>query len=255
LTDLHYEVSGSGPAVCLVHSAVTDSRMWDRQMTVLAPHHTVVRYDLRGFGESPLPGGQLSNVNDLRGLLDTLEIDRAALVGNSFGGRVVFEFAVEHQDRVTKLVLVASGLRDHDWSDEMLRYFGAEDAAIESGDLDAAVELNLNMWVPAHLHDLVRPMQRRALEVQVAAYESDTPPDPERSLEPPASKRLGDLHVPTLVIVGDRDVSDFRELADRFAREIPGARLEVIEGAGHLPSLERPEEFDRLLLEFLQHGI
>ena len=221
-------------------------------MTVLARHHTVVRYDLRGFGDSPLPGGQLSNVDDLRGLLDTIEIERTALVGNSFGGRVILEFAVEHQERVTKLVLVASGLRDHDWSEEMLGYFGAEDAAIERGDLDAAVELNLNMWVPPHLHDLVRPMQRRALEVQVAAYESDSPPDRERELEAPASKRLGDLRVPTLVLVGDRDVSDFRELAERFAREIPGARLEVIHGAGHLPSMESPADFDRLLLDFLR---
>jgi pimeloyl-ACP methyl ester carboxylesterase len=226
--------------------------MWDRQVAVLAPHNTVVRYDLRGFGNSPLPGGPLSNVDDLLGLLDALEIEETALVGNSLGGRVVLEFAVEHQERVTKLVLVASALRDHDWSEGMLRYFEAEDAAIERGDLDAAVELNLHTWVPQHLHELVRPMQRRALEVQAAAYESDSPPGRERALDPPASKRLGDLCVPTLVLDGDRDVSDFIELAERFAREIPAARLEVIEGAGHLPSLERPDELDRLLLEFLR---
>lgn len=150
------------------------------------------------------------------------------------------------------LVLVAAALRDYDWSEEMRRFGEAEDAALDRGDIEAAVELNLDMWVQPQIRDLVRPMQRRAFEVQVAAYESDPPPDPERGPDPPASKRLGELRMPTLVLVGDRDKEDFRELAKLFELEIPGARLEVIQGAGHLPSLEQPENFDRLLFDFLR---
>jgi 3-oxoadipate enol-lactonase len=96
-------------------------------------------------------------------------------------------------------------------------------------------------------------MARRALEVQQVAYEGDSSPEPEPPLDPPARSRLGELRVPTLVVVGDRDVAHFRDLAELFAHEIPGARLEVIGGAGHLPSLERPDDFDRLLLEFLEN--
>jgi 3-oxoadipate enol-lactonase len=221
--------------------------MWDRQVAVFTPNFTVVRCDLRGFGDSPLPAGPLSFSRDLRELLDELAIDRCALVGSSFGGRVALDFAVAHAERVTKLVLVAAALRDFDWSPQMRSYFAAEDEALERGDIDGAIELNLEMWVQPHLHDFIRPMQRRAFEVQLAG-----PDEGEAALEPAASTRLGDLRMPTLVLVGDRDVRDFQELAERFAREIPSARLEVIEGAGHLPSLERPDEFDRLLAEFLR---
>ena len=245
MTDLHHEVSGSGPAVVLVHSGVTDSRMWDEQVALLAPRFTVARYDLRGFGESPFDPGVFSNLDDLRGLFDELGIERAALVGNSLGGRIALEFALEHSERVTRLVLVAAGLRDHDWSENVRRFGQEEEALLGRGDLDGVVELNLRMWALPEVRERVRPMQRRAVELQAGVEAA------ERPLQPPASHRLGDVSAPTLVIDGDRDVHDFRELADRFAREIPGARLEVIAGAGHLPSLERPDEFNRLLLDFL----
>jgi 3-oxoadipate enol-lactonase len=250
LTDLHYEVTGSGPAVCLVHSGVTDSRMWDRQVALLSPDYTVLRFDLRGFGDSPPPEGPVSFVDDLHDLLDELRIDQTVLVGNSLGGRIALEYAVEHAERITKLVLVAAGLRDHDWSKEMRAFGAAEDDALARGDVDAAVELNLETWAQPHVRELVRPMQRRAFEVQLEGSDEG-----ERPQGPPASSRLGELRTRTLVLVGDRDKQDFRALADRFAREIPRARLEVIKGAGHLPSLEQPEEFDRLLLEFLQDGV
>jgi 3-oxoadipate enol-lactonase len=252
LTDLHYDVTGSGPAVCLLHSGVTDSRAWDRQVARLAPSYTVVRFDIRGFGGSPLRSGPLSHLEDLRELLDELGVEATTLVGNSFGGRIALEFALEHPARVTKLVLVAAALRDYGWSDEMLNFAEAEEEAMDRGDVDAAVELNLEMWALPHVREQVRPMARTALEVQQAAYESDSPPEPEPPLDPAALSRLGELRVPTLVVVGDRDIGDFQDLAELFAREIPGARLEVVEGAGHLPSLERPDDFDRLLLEFLR---
>jgi 3-oxoadipate enol-lactonase len=251
LIDLYHEVTGSGPAVCLLHSGVTDSRSWDRQVAVLAPSHTVVRYDLRGFGNSPLRAGPWSHVDDLHDLLNELPIQKTALVGNSFGGRVALEFAVVHPERVTMLALVAAALRDQS-SDEMRRFFAAEHELLERGDIEGVVELNLETWVQPHVRDVVRPMQRRALELQMAAYESDAPPDAEGQLDPRASKRLGELRVPTLVLVGDRDIQHFRGLAERFAAEIPGARLEVIEGAGHLPSLECPDDFDRALIDFLK---
>lgn len=251
---MNFELTGSGSAVVLIHAAVADSRMWDEQAEVLASRFTVLRYDLRGFGDSPLGAGEFSFVDDLRELLDEVGIERAALVGNSLGGRVALEFALEHPARVEKLVLVGAGLPDHDWSDEVVRFGDEEDELIERGDIDAAVELNLRMWALPHVHDRVRPMQRRAFEAQIDSFAEPEPPR-ERKLEPPASKRLAEIRVPTLVVVGEHDVIDMRRIAERLASEIANARLEVLPGAKHLPSLERPDEFNRLLLEFLEHGV
>jgi pimeloyl-ACP methyl ester carboxylesterase len=95
-------------------------------------------------------------------------------------------------------------------------------------------------------------MQKRAFEVILAAYEREPEPGPVAWLDdPPAAARLDQLRTPTLVVVGDQDQPDFVALADRLAAEIPGARKEVIEGAAHVPGLERPEEFNRIVLEFL----
>ena len=254
MTELNYELAGSGPAVVLIHSAVADSRMWDEQVELLSPRFTVLRYDLRGFGDSPLGSGEFSFVADLRELLDSLGIGAAAVVGNSVGGRVALEFALEHPDRVTGLVLVGAGLPDHDWAPEVRRFGEQEDELVERGEIDAAVQLNLDMWALPHVHDLLRPMQRRAFEAQLDTFADGEPPV-ERNLDPPASARLAAVRVPTLVVVGEHDVADIHRVADRLVSEIPDARLALIGNAKHLPSLERPDEFNRLLLEFLEHGV
>ena len=254
MPDVGYEVTGSGPAVVLVHAGVADRRMWDEQVELLSPRFTVLRYDLRGFGDSPLGSGEFSFAEDLRALLDHVEIERGTLVGNSLGGRVALEFALQHPARVQKLVLVGAGLPDHEWSEEVRRFGEEEDELVERGDIDAAVELNLRMWALPHVHDRMRPMQRRAFEAQIDTFtEGDLPV--ERKVDPPASARIAEVGVPTLVVVGEHDVGDMRRIAERLAAEIPSARLEVISGAKHLPSLERPDEFNRLLLEFLEHGV
>ncbi len=120
----------------------------------------------------------------------------------------------------------------------------AEEAALERGDLGEAVELNLEFWVQPDARDLVRPMQQRIFEVDLAAPQASERPGP--GLEPAA------VRCPTLIAVGEHDVRDFHEIGARLAAEIPGARLVTIPGAGHLPNLETPDAFDRLLLEFLE---
>jgi pimeloyl-ACP methyl ester carboxylesterase len=125
----------------------------------------------------------------------------------------------------------------------MRSYFAAEEAAIETGDLDAAVDVNLEFWVAREHWDEVRPQQRRALELQTAHEE------PEALW--PEFPPLSSLRAPTLVIVGDNDKSDFRAIAQHLAEEIPDADLAVVAGAGHLVGLDQPEELNALLLEFL----
>jgi 3-oxoadipate enol-lactonase len=251
-----HEVSGSGPPLVLLHEGIADSRMWLHQLPVLEPDFAVVRIDQRGFGRSPNASGRYSPVDDVVSVLDELGHERATVVGASFGGRVALELAGARPDRVERLVLVAPGLGGHDWSEEVTRVWEEEEQAFEAGDLDRATELNLRLWVDgprrgpdavaAEVRELVRTMQREAFELP----EPDPPPEPVWP-EPPVGERLGELRMPTLVVVGDEDVPDMLEIADRLAAEIPGARKAVLRAAAHMSPLERPRDFNRVLLDFL----
>jgi 3-oxoadipate enol-lactonase len=251
---IDYEAHGDGPAVLLVHAGVADRRMWRGQAPMLARDHRVVAVDLRGFGETPHTRGPFSHVEDLREVLDQLGIERATVVGGSFGAKVALGFAVTHPERVERLVLCPPVMPDWEWSEHVRRGWQEEDEALEAGDLDRAAEVNVELWVDGpnrgpdavdpEVRELVRTMQRHAFELA----EPDPPPEP----APDPVVRLDDVRVPTLVVVGDEDVEDFLAMADAAAAGIPGARKVVIEGAAHVVALERPEEFNAALLAFLQ---
>ncbi len=244
----------------LVHAGVGDRRLWDGQMDAFSARHRVVRLDMRGFGESAIPGMPFSHVDDLRALLDHLGIERAAVVGNSFGGRVSLDFALVHPERTTALVLVDSALSGWEGSSFFEQFDEEEEALLDAGKLDEAVELNLRTWldgpereaapVAPDVRARVAEMQRSSFETLVQAYEGSPEPGPVTWADPPAATRLGDVSVPTLVVVGTLDQPDFREISARLAAEIPGAESAELETA-HLPALERPGEFNEIVLEFL----
>ena len=255
---LYAEVAGEGPAVALVHEGIGDSRQWDPQWDEWSRSFRLLRVDLRGFGRSPLPPERFSNAHDLIAALDEHGFDRAALVGGSLGGRVVLEVAVARPELVSALVLVAPGLPGHEWSDEVTSSWAEEEAAYEAGDVERAVEVNLRVWVDGpgrqaedvdpELRARVAEMQRDAFVVQFAAGD-----DPEEELlVPDLAARLGEVAVPTLVLVGEEDVSDMHAIGQRLAGEIPGARLETIPDTAHVPNMERPREFDELVVPFLR---
>ncbi len=224
--------------VVLLHSALGDSRLWQPQIEALRPAFEVVAPDLPGWGSEPLPAESYSFVDAVVAHLP------AAVVGNSFGGMVALRTALSHPTLVDRLVLVAPSLHGWNFGSEMEAFFEEEDAALELGDLDRATEINLEFWVSPEHHDLVRPQQRRAFELQVVK------PEPEVSW--PTEQPLSSLDVPTLVIVGERDKDDFRSIARHLATEIPQARLLEVPDAGHLVGIEQPDELNRLLLGFLE---
>ena len=254
-TGLDYEVAGEGSPVVLVHAGIADSRMWDPQWQAFQRGHRVVRFDMRGFGRSPLAPGPYSPPADLIALLDELALGPAALVGASMGGGISLQVAVARPDLVSALVLVGSGVRGHDWSDYVTTSWTAEEAALERGDLAEAVEVNLRTWVdgPDRSPDEVDPevrrkvaeMQRRAFELALACPEAQ-----EEALVLDVGDRLGEISVPTLAIVGEHDVQDVHVVAERLESEIGATRV-TIAGAAHLPSLEQPREFDEFVLGFL----
>jgi 3-oxoadipate enol-lactonase len=252
---LHREVRGQGPPVLLVHAGIADSRMWEPLAArLVAAGYRTVAPDLRGFGRSPLPPETFSPAADLVELLDDLGIDRAPVVGASFGGRVTLELALRAPERVSAIALLDSALDEFDASDELDDFDAAETAAAEARDLDEATAINVRMWldrpgrtgVDPAVRDLVAAMARRAFEVQdgvEAGFEE---------LDPPIARRLGEIRVPALVVVGEDDVDHFHRLATTLARELPGAEGVVgVPGAAHLPALERPDDVAVALLGLL----
>jgi pimeloyl-ACP methyl ester carboxylesterase len=165
--------------------------------------------------------------------------------------------ALARPELVSVLVLVAPGLPGHEWSEQLRAQWAAEEAAFESGDLDAAVEVSLRTWVdgPRRSPDQVDPEVRaRVGEMQLRAYElqRDLTEDEEELLVEDLLHRLGEVRVPTLVVVGEEDQPDMHAIAQRLEREIPGARLATIAATAHVPSMERPREFEALVLPFLE---
>lgn len=247
---LHHRDEGTGPTVVLLHAGVADLRMWDRPAAALARHHRVVRCDLRGFGGSALaPGASYSDAEDVLALLDGLSVDRFALVGASYGGYVALQVASSAPDRVERLVLLAAAADLLDPDEGMRELWQEEARLVEAGDLAGATDLNVRVWLgPEADHearDLVRRMQREALEQQVAAGEVDN-----RDL-PLAPERLT---MPTRIFVGLQDQPFFVETARELARRLPSVHLVELAWAGHLPTLERPDEGTRLLEEALSKG-
>lgn len=256
LVELWRETTGSGPPVLLIHAGICDARMWDRQMKTLAVGRRVVRCDLRGFGRTPLLPGSYADADDLVELIEGERLGPAVLVGASMGGAVALDLTLARPDLVSGLVLAGASHPDQEWSAEMEAYGEREEELLEAGDVEAAVELNLRVWVDGpsrppgavdpELRAFVGEMQRRAFELQLAH------PDAEGGeLVPDPGGRLGEIAVPTLTLVGDLDVPEMVAGAPRLAADIPGARVETIADVAHLPSLERPDRFDELVLGFL----
>ncbi len=244
--------------VVLIHAGVADRRMWQPQWAGLTAVRDVVRVDLRGFGETGArPDGPLAPRRDVLAVLDDLRIPRAHLVGASYGAGVAVEVALTDPGRVASLLLAAPGGALIPEATDALRAFGrAEDLALEAGDLDAAVEVNLVTWVDgpgqpvdrvaADVRALVARMQRRAFELT-----SDWDDLDEDELDPSALERLHEVDVPTLVLSGALDVDAVDLAATAVLTGVRGARQVMWPDVAHLPSLERPDAFLGLALAWL----
>jgi 3-oxoadipate enol-lactonase len=245
-----HDDEGAGPCLVLLHSGVCDRRMWEAQAAALKASHRVIRPDLRGFGETPLPSERFSFADDVIELLDHLEVDRATFVGSSLGGRVALEVAVTHPARVASLVLLCPAFGGLDATPRLESFAAAEERLLNRGEVEAAVDLNVATWLgpeaSTDVRALVQEMQRHAFDVQLAA-ESHAP-GPE---EIPVDVDPGQVSAPTHIVSGGLDLDHFQNVARHLARTIPTAHLTWLEWAAHLPSLERPDAINDLLAGFL----
>jgi pimeloyl-ACP methyl ester carboxylesterase len=259
---LYYEIAGAGQPVVFVHAGIADRRMWNAQFAAFAARYHVLRYDHRGMGESSMPAGPFALREDLYALTRQLDLAPAVLIGCSMGGSAALDCAVEHPDVARALVLVGAGVSGNPLqpTEEMKRLWAQVDELASKGDLDGANEIELRMWVDGvrRTPDQVAPAVRDLVrEMNLASFTRDA--DHQRGqpqpLEPPAYGRLGEIHVPTLVIVGSDDQPLIVQTAGLLAAEIPGARKVVMERLAHVPNMEKPAEFNQIVFGFLDETL
>jgi pimeloyl-ACP methyl ester carboxylesterase len=245
---LHYVDAGSGSVVVLLHGLADDVGVWGSVMPALAAKHRVIALDQIGFGRSdkPLLGYQAGTfVEFLDGFLNELKIDRASLVGNSFGGWIAADFALTHPERIDRLVLCdAAGYaavpKTMDpralnalrlVSREDIRYLGPLTFHNKRfyEDVDLAFKQRVTAGDGYTINQLLDSMIRG---------------------EDVLDGRLGAIHKPTLIVWGREDRLIPLNFAQRFHKEITGSRLEVIDDCGHMPHVECADKFNHALLKF-----
>ena len=254
---LHYERGGAGIPLFLLHAGIADYRMWDPQVPSFARHFDVIRPDERGFGKSEIPPMRWSARADLLGLMDDLALKPAHLVGCSMGGGLAIDFALDHPDRVSRLVLVGPAIGGANFGKKYPEVFAAVRAADEANDMDAVnrEEMYLFLDGPRRPHGYVRqPLRDLFLDMNGGNVNVDWESAPHEDLQPPAVDRLHEITAPTLVVVGDEDVPTVFDAVELLMEKVPHARKAVIHDAAHLPNLEHPDEFNRIVLEFLLEG-
>lgn len=248
---LPHDEEGAGRAVVLLHAGVADRRMWaDLLPAVATAGCRAIALDLPGYGDAT--GTGYAPHTAVVETLEALGVDRAVLVGNSYGGAVALRVAVVAPERVAGLVLVSSPADSVEPSPELEAAWQAEESALERGDTEGAVAGVVEAWTlpdasPA-LRDRIAAMQRRAFELAEAAGEVEPFEDP---LETDPSLLSG-VDVPAVVAVGELDMADFHLGAAALAEELRLPGHVVIPEAGHLAPLEQPEAFLELVLDFLR---
>ncbi len=248
---LWYDEAGSGPALLLLHGGLGDSGLWEPVVPLLAERFRVIRTDLRFFGRSTGPNAPWSWPDDVVGVLDALEVERAGLVGLSLGGRIALDAALAARDQLWALALVApGGLGGHEaqaYSDEQIARY---DAAEAEGDLNAMMDVDFEVWAPLGADETMARLWHATPDA------NPLPPglEPLPQVGAPARERLGDLTVPTLVVTVTHDPDGVQEIGPLIAAEAPNARHVELE-SDHYVTLREPELVAQTLLDFLAPNV
>jgi len=249
---LHYEECGTGPeALVLIHDGIVHSAVWDDVWGAFCKQFHTIRYDRPGYGLSAPAAKWHTETDDLFALLRHLKIKRTILAGSSHGGAIAINFTLEHPALVEELVLVGAVVDGYGFSDHFLDRTVANQKPLEKNDIAGLIENWANdkyALAPDH------PAARKKLHDLLTASPQDlTHQDLARDM-PSALPRLHEIRVPVLILVGDADIPDVHAHAGVIETGIPNSRRVVIRDAGHLMYLEKPEEFSRVVIRFLQEN-
>lgn len=246
---------GDGLPVVFLHAGVCDKRMWLDQMQAVddAGWHAIA-YDRRGYGETISPDEPFSHLEDLEALLEALDIHAALLVGCSMGGGLAVDFALAHPGRVIGLVLIGTSITGAPWSAtaEERAIEMAEEDAWERGDLDLLNKVQAHEWLDGPRTSSGRVGgAARTLFLDMNALALNKPQLTQEEARPDAWNRMEEVNAPTLLVVGDEDFTALVDRHETLSETMPNAFAVVLEGAAHIPSIEKPDLVNSLLLQFL----
>jgi pimeloyl-ACP methyl ester carboxylesterase len=240
---IRYNVSGGLTPVLLNHGYAATGRMWEPQERALGEDHCLISWDMRGHGETDSPDdptqySEALTVEDMRALLDFLGVDRTVVGGLSLGGYMSLAFYMRHPHMVRALILcnTGPGYRNPQARAAWNRMAEQRAQELEERGLEA-LGSSAEVRATAHQHRSAQGLAHAARGM-LAQFDA-------RAID-----ALPQVHVPTLILVGERDRM-FQDASEYMAAKMPGARLEVIPGAGHAANLDQPEAFNRVLREFL----
>ena len=246
----HYVIGGSGPPVVFIHGFGLDHRMWGSQMKFFSSEYTVIAPDLRGFGKSPPPSEMaLAYHEDIAELLDFLGIHQpVVLVGHSMGARAVANFALTYPKKTKAVVFVDGAIEGYKFNS-----FDLSD--IYQAGKSQGVEVANQMWLDHPIFDSARknPVVLQQLNDMVRSYTGwhFIHKASFKNLPIPAFNQLEYIKSSALIITGQYDLPDFRFIAQTLHQKITGSVIKEIAGAGHMCNMEKPEEFNALMSQFL----
>lgn len=251
-SSIYYQECGTAQeTVALLHDGVLDSAVWDDVWPELCKRFHVLRYDRRGYGRSLASSQGYYETDDLAALLRRLKVARAAIIGSSHGGEIAINFALDHPEMVQQLVLVGAVVGGMPYSAHFLERGEALGKPLEKGDIPGAI-------AAAVADKYLVAAGNQAAKKRMAALLTASPQDlthPSMELgEKPALPRLGQIKVPTLLLVGDADIPDVHAHAGAIEAGISRARRVVVGGVGHLMYLEKPKEFVDRVSRFLEQN-
>ncbi len=243
---IHVVDEGDGPPVLLVHAGIVDLRAWDDLVPLLVARGLrAIRYDMRGHGASETEEVDYSNRADLVAVLDACGVGRACVVGNSVGGQVALDAAIEHPDRFAGLLTLGSSVSGYEApaTPEEIALFEEMERLEEAGDPAATVEFDLRLWVdgPGQPPDRVpAALRERVREMSLGVADASRTHGRPIPLRPPAEGRLDGLRIPVLALAGALDVSDVWATALHLQEACPDARAELVPGVAHMIAMEVP---------------
>ncbi|MGW3093258.1 alpha/beta fold hydrolase [Streptomyces sp. NPDC001102] len=254
--DLAYLDSGAGDLVVLLHSGYVDHRVFDDQIPALAAAgHRVIAPDTRGHGSSANATGPFRWADDLAALLRHLDAGPAVVVGVSMGGVIATDTVLEHPELVRAVVTCGAATGDWQYTDEWTRGIQAEYArTLGAGDLQGWLEAFLRVVPGEHrsADDVAPDIARRLREMALRTMSKHTPGETDWLVRVTDSwSRLPKIDVPVLAVNGTLEPVELLDAAQRLAETVPDGRAETIEGVGHYLNMEKPEEFNTVLLDFL----
>ena len=257
-TAIAFDQAGAGEAVLLLHAGIADRSMWDAQMESLSANHNVIRIDFRGFGDSLRTTTPFTNAGDVVAVMDALGLEEVHLVGVSMGSRVAAEVAAMHPDRLTSLTLVSTMLGCGTPPESMFALWREVTDLLEAREFEAANELEMNLWIdgpnrsPADLDQLFR---RNVAAMNLALLMRSDQFESELEISPGVEDKIELFaKMPLAFIWGEEDIDLVCHASEALGNRFPGSLASSIPNASHLPNMERPEEFNAILLDFLNNG-